>query len=72
MTPNITEFTLDNKLKTIIIEQKEQPLVSVNIAYKVGSKNESPEMTGFAHLFEHMMFEETTNLKRAITINIAL
>ncbi len=48
---------LSNGLKVIINEDFSTPMVSVNILYDVGSKDEHPEKTGFAHLFEHLMFE---------------
>jgi zinc protease len=47
---------LDNGLTVILHEDKSSPMVAVNILYKVGSKHEDPEHTGFAHLFEHLMF----------------
>ena len=49
--------TLDNGLDVIVHEDHRLPMVAVNIWYHVGSKNESPGRTGFAHLFEHLMFE---------------
>jgi predicted Zn-dependent peptidase len=52
-----TEFTLDNGLRVILHEDHSAPIVAVNIWYHVGSKNEVPGRTGFAHLFEHMMFQ---------------
>ena len=51
-----TEFTLDNGLRLIVHEDRKAPLVAVNIWYHVGSKDEQPGKTGFAHLFEHLMF----------------
>lgn len=50
------KFTLDNGLTVIIHEDHKAPVVAVNIWYHVGSKNEKPGRTGFAHLFEHLMF----------------
>ncbi|MBV9083504.1 MAG: insulinase family protein [Acidobacteriaceae bacterium] len=50
------EFTLDNGLQVIVHEDHKTPIVAVNIWYHVGSKNEKPGKTGFAHLFEHLMF----------------
>ena len=47
---------LENGLTAIVHEDKSSPMVAVNILYKVGSKHEDPEHTGFAHLFEHLMF----------------
>ncbi len=49
-------FTLDNGLTVIVHEDHKAPIVAVNIWYHVGSKNEKPGKTGFAHLFEHLMF----------------
>jgi zinc protease len=52
-----TQHTLDNGLRVIIHEDRRLPMVAVNVWYHVGSKNEHPGRTGFAHLFEHLMFE---------------
>ena len=52
-----TKRTLANGLDVIVHEDHHVPIVAVNIWYHVGSKNERPGMTGFAHLFEHLMFE---------------
>jgi zinc protease len=49
--------TLDNGLDVIVHEHRQLPMVAVNVWYHVGSKNERPGRTGFAHLFEHLMFE---------------
>src|SRR6186997_3258861 len=49
--------TLDNGLDVIVHEDHQLPMVAVNLWYHVGSKNERPGRTGFAHLFEHLMFE---------------
>ena len=49
--------TLDNGLDVIVHEDHQLPMVAVNVWYHVGSKNEQPGRTGFAHLFEHLMFE---------------
>jgi zinc protease len=56
-----TEFTLDNGLRVIVHEDHKAPIVAVNIWYHVGSKNEKPGKTGFAHLFEHLMFNGSEN-----------
>lgn len=53
---------LPNGLEIVLIEDKTLPIVSVNIWYKVGSANEKPGKTGFAHLFEHMMFQGSENV----------
>jgi zinc protease len=52
-----TKRTLDNGLDVIVHEHRQLPMVAVNVWYHVGSKNERPGRTGFAHLFEHLMFE---------------
>ena len=51
------KVTLDNGLDVIVHEDRHCPIVAVNLWYHVGSKNERPGRTGFAHLFEHLMFE---------------
>lgn len=56
-----TEFTLDNGLRVIVHEDHKAPIVAVNIWYHVGSKNEKRGKTGFAHLFEHLMFNGSEN-----------
>jgi predicted Zn-dependent peptidase len=56
-----TKFVLDNGLTLIIHEDHKAPIVAVNIWYHVGSKNEKPGRTGFAHLFEHLMFNGSEN-----------
>jgi zinc protease len=52
-----TQHTLDNGLRVILHEDHRLPMVAVNLWYHVGSKDEHPGRTGFAHLFEHLMFE---------------
>ena len=52
-----TKRTLANGLDVIVHEDRHLPIVAVNVWYHVGSKNERPGRTGFAHLFEHLMFE---------------
>jgi len=54
-------FTLDNGLTVIVHEDRKAPVVAVSIWYHVGSKNEPPGKTGFAHLFEHIMFNGSEN-----------
>jgi zinc protease len=56
-----SEFTLDNGLHVLVHEDHSVPIASVNLWYRVGSANELPGRTGFAHLFEHLMFEGSTN-----------
>ena len=55
-------FTLPNGMVGILNENHSSPIVTVDIWYHVGSKNELPGRTGFAHLFEHMMFEGSQNV----------
>lgn len=58
------EYTLDNGLEVILHQDKSTPIVAVSIMYHVGSKNEKPDRTGFAHFFEHLLFEGSENIKR--------
>ncbi|MBW3534624.1 MAG: phosphoenolpyruvate carboxylase, partial [Gemmatimonadetes bacterium] len=58
-----TGFVLQNGLNVIVHEDRSLPLVSVNLWYHVGSKNERPGRTGFAHLFEHVMFEGSAHVE---------
>ena len=55
------KFVLDNGLTAIVHTDRKAPIVAVNVWYHVGSKNEPPGKTGFAHLFEHLMFQGTEN-----------
>jgi zinc protease len=57
VTLNYEKYRLQNGLDVILLEDHRLPLVAVNIWYHVGPANERPGLTGFAHLFEHMMFE---------------
>ena len=57
------KFVLKNGLTLIVHEDHKAPIVAVNIWYHVGSKNERPGRTGFAHLFEHLMFNGTENYR---------
>ncbi|MFH0944128.1 MAG: pitrilysin family protein [Planctomycetota bacterium] len=54
--------TLDNGLKIVTLEDHSCPVVAIQVWYHVGSKDENPERTGFAHMFEHMMFRGTDRL----------
>lgn len=58
---NQKEYRLKNGLRVIFSKDKSTPVVAVNVWYHVGSKNEVPGKTGFAHLFEHMMFQGSAN-----------
>lgn len=55
------QFTLDNGLRVVVHEDRKAPVVAVSVWYHVGSKDEEPGKTGFAHLFEHLMFNGTEN-----------
>lgn len=55
------KFVLDNGLTLIVHEDHKAPIVAVNVWYHVGSKNEKQGKTGFAHLFEHLMFNGSEN-----------
>lgn len=61
-----TEYKLDNGLHVILQPDNTTPNVIVSIMYHVGSKNELPNRTGFAHFFEHLMFEGTENIPRGM------
>src|ERR1041384_3873851 len=56
------ETTLKNGLRVITVEDHSAPVIAVSITYNVGSRNERPGRTGFAHLFEHMMFKGSENV----------
>ena len=56
------KYTLDNGLTLLVAEDRSTPLVSVNTLYNVGARDENPSRTGFAHLFEHLMFGGTRNV----------
>lgn len=58
------EFTLDNGLHVIMHKDNTTPIIVTSVLYHVGSKNEDPERTGFAHFFEHLLFEGTENIER--------
>src|SRR5688572_14585335 len=58
-----TRYVLDNGLTLIVHEDHKAPVVAVNIWYHVGSKDERPGRTGFAHLFEHLMFNGSENYR---------
>ena len=61
----IEQFSLSNGLRVILCEDHAIPVVSVALYYDVGSRNEKPGRTGFAHLFEHMMFQGSENVPKA-------
>lgn len=58
------EYNLPNGLHVILQQDKSAPVVTTSVMYHVGSKNEKPDRTGFAHFFEHLLFEGTENIGR--------
>jgi len=58
------EFSLENGLHVIMHRDNQTPIVVTSVLYHVGSKNEDPERTGFAHFFEHLLFEGSENIER--------
>ena len=58
------QFTLPNGLRVIYSEDRSTPIVTVNLWYEVGSRNERAGRSGFAHLFEHMMFQGSAHVKK--------
>ncbi|KAA3440559.1 M16 family metallopeptidase [Rufibacter hautae] len=65
-----TEYDLPNGLHVILHQDKTTPTVAVTMMYHVGSKNENADRTGFAHFFEHLMFEGSENVERGKYINM--
>jgi predicted Zn-dependent peptidase len=61
---SFTEYDLKNGLHVILHQDKTAPVVAVSVMYHVGSKDEKPDRTGFAHFFEHLLFEGSQNIKR--------
>lgn len=66
------EYDLDNGLHVILHKDNSTPIVAVTISYHVGSKNEDPARTGFAHFFEHLMFEGSEHINRGEFDQIAM
>lgn len=60
----VREHTLDNGLRVVLAPDRTTPVVGVNLWYHVGSRNEPPGRTGFAHIFEHMMFQGSAHVPR--------
>ena len=58
------EYDLDNGMHVILHNDASAPVVVTSVMYRVGAKDENPERTGFAHFFEHLLFEGTANIKR--------
>jgi len=59
---DLSRFTLDNGLRVIVHEDQSTPMVALNVLYNVGARDERPDRTGFAHLFEHLMFGGSANV----------
>ena len=62
---NLEQFSLDNGLRVVLDRDDSIPVVSMAVYYDVGSRNERDDRTGFAHLFEHMMFQGSENVPKA-------
>ena len=58
------EYNLENGLHVILHQDNTAPIISISVLYHVGSKDENPERTGFAHFFEHLLFEGTENIEK--------
>lgn len=58
------EYKLDNGMHVILHKDNSAPVVTTSVMYHVGAKDENPERTGFAHFFEHLLFEGTKNIQR--------
>lgn len=58
------EYDLDNGMHVILHQDNSAPVVTTSVMYHVGAKDENPERTGFAHFFEHLLFEGTENIER--------
>ncbi len=58
------KFELENGLKVLVHKDTSTPIVAINILYDVGSRDEDPDKTGFAHLFEHLMFGGSINIPK--------
>ena len=67
-----TEFDLSNGLHVILHQDKSAPVVAVSVMYHVGSKDEDTSRTGFAHFFEHLLFEGSQNIKRGEFMKLAV
>jgi zinc protease len=61
---DFVQYKLDNGMNVILHQNNSTPIVAITLLYHVGSKNEDPQRTGFAHFFEHLMFEGSKNIQR--------
>lgn len=68
---SFTRYTLDNGLKVILHRDTSAPVVAVTVLYHVGSKNEKPGQSGFAHFFEHLMFEGSEYIPRETYLSMS-
>lgn len=64
------KYTLDNGLDVILHQDNNAPVVTTSVMYHVGAKDEDPNRTGFAHFFEHLLFEGTENIERGAWFSI--
>jgi predicted Zn-dependent peptidase len=64
------EYKLDNGMHVILHKDNSAPVVTTSVMYHVGAKDENPERTGFAHFFEHLLFEGTKNINREIGLRL--
>jgi zinc protease len=62
---DLRDTRLANGLRVVTVEDHDTPVIAVNVTYNVGSRNERPGRTGFAHLFEHMMFQGSENVGKS-------
>jgi predicted Zn-dependent peptidase len=69
---DLKETRLANGLRVITVEDHNAPVIAVSVTYNVGSRNERPGRTGFAHLFEHMMFQGSENVGKAEHFSLVL
>jgi zinc protease len=67
---DLRESKLDNGLRVILVPDHSAPVYAIDVAYNVGSRNERPGRTGFAHLFEHMMFQGSQNIGKGEHFNL--
>lgn len=65
---NYTKYKLDNGLTVLLHVDESSPMIAVNLLYNVGARDENPEQTGFAHLFEHLMFGGSVNIDNYDTV----
>jgi zinc protease len=69
---DLKETRLANGLRVITVEEHSTSVIAIDITYDVGSRNERPGRTGFAHLFEHMMFKGSENVGLQQSFNIRI